>query len=98
MQSFAHRGDTGIFRTALVNAGFHGSAESMIFNDKAKKLGFRRLKLWMAAGVQSAPQAAQQKLADELKKGFGDRFEMVYLIRNGGWTGGGHALCVRLKN
>ena len=94
--SIQYRGDLGKFRKALSDSGFKGHAESMIFNDVAKVRGYRRLKLWHATAIQEAPQAAQHKLADAVKKEFGDRFISMYLSKHGGMWGG-WGLCVRVK-
>lgn len=92
-----YRGDTGKFRLALSNAGFIGSSRRTIFNDVAKVRGYRRMKLWFAEALQAAPQKQQEKLVNEIKSQFGDRFISVYLMKNPGWVGGGWALCLRVK-
>lgn len=96
MQTFAYRGDKGSLRMALMNAGFEHSANNgTIFNDVAKVRGYRRLKLWGGGALKDAPQAKQEKLVEELKKEFGDRFISCYLQGTAPW--GGASFCVRVK-
>jgi len=95
MQTFVYRGDSGKFRKALASANFPKSSTSMIFNDLAKVKGYRRLKLWMARSVVEAPQEQQEKLLEELKKEFGDRFISVYVTKTAPY--GTSSLCVRIK-
>lgn len=66
-----YRGDTGLFRKCLHEAGF--KKVSTIFNDDSKDHTRRRLKLWWGEAVFNAPQAQQKKLERLLKKTFGDR-------------------------
>lgn len=91
-----HRGDNGLFRSALLLAGFFERAEGSIFNDKHKN--FRRLKLWYSTPVFNAPQEQQQVLEKLLREAFGDRIISMYFQRGySRWTPI-YQLCIRLKN
>ena len=84
------RGDTGLFRAALMLAGFWPKSEGLIFNDKRKD-GSRRLKLWVAASVFSASQEQQKVLEQSLREAFGDRIRTMYFSNLKG-------LCIQLKD
>ena len=90
------RGDTGLFRSALMLAGFFPQAECSIFNDNHKS-GGRRLKLWFADSVFKAPQEQQKALAENLREAFGDRIQKMEFIATPTWYGNFKSLCIQLK-
>ena len=67
------RGDIGLFRAALLLAGFIESHDCTMFNDDSKAKATRRLKLWFGNGVFNSPKEQQQALAVYLHKAFGER-------------------------
>jgi len=89
------KGDVGLFRGALLLAGFFEQSERMIFND-AKKAGGRRLKLWFASSIYLASPEKQLALWNWLHEAFGDRLVKVEFINQKPWTGEG--LAVHLKD
>lgn len=93
-----HRGDIGLFRSALLLAGFFNQSEGTIFNDFRKIEGFRRLKLWFADSVFNASQEQQKALEGYLREAFGDRILSMYFTSTPGWFGGAYSLCIRLKD
>ncbi len=92
------RGDTGLFRAALVEAGFLRTAETLIFNDDSKCHTRRRLKLWMGTAVFDAPQERQQQLEKGLRKRFGKRILSMYFVQQPYWVGAGYSLCIKLQD
>jgi hypothetical protein len=68
--------DTKKFRAAFKAAGFlqRNPWLPTVFNDKRKKSGIRRIKLWNADHVFSAPEFAQQRLDAEFQRVFGSRY------------------------
>jgi hypothetical protein len=90
------RGDTGLFRSALMLAGFFPQAECSIFNDNHKS-GGRRLKLWFADSVFKAPQEQQKALEKELRAVFGDRIKTMYFVDAPYWVWCTKSLCIQLK-
>lgn len=92
-----YRGDIGLFRAALLLAGFFNRSESHIFNDKNKD-GTRRLKLWFSSAVEEASQEQQKALEGLLREAFGDRILVMYFVECAPWSGGGSSLCIRLKD
>lgn len=97
------KGDTGLFRAALLCAGFFDESEDPIFNDNTKaadKTGPRRLKLWFAAEVVAAPLAQQEALVRELCERFGDRLLKVYSVPRvwRPFPGVSRSLCIKLKD
>lgn len=93
-----HRGDIGLFRSALLLAGFFYQSEGTIFNDYRKKEGFRRLKLWFSDGIFGASQEQQKALEGYLRDVFGDRILSMYFTSTPGWLGDNKSLCIRLKD
>lgn len=93
-------GDTGLFRLALLEAGFKWQAtRASIFNDYRKHGQFRRLKLWFATEVFDAPQAQQRKLEKSLRELFGTRIEHMEFIKGGiGRTPGWKSLTIKLRD
>jgi len=91
-----HRGDAGLFRSALLLAGFFERSECSIFNDKSKN--FRRLKLWFADSVFNAPQEQQQALEKLLREAFGDRILCMYFQPSYARWQPLWSLCIRLKD
>lgn len=92
-----YRGDTGLFRAALLLSGFFRRSECHIFNDKSQE-GWRRLKLWFADGIEEASQEQQWALEGLLREVFGDRILSMYFIECVPWDGSGSSLCIRLKD
>jgi hypothetical protein len=92
-----YKGDVGLFRRALLLAGFFPQSEASIFNDNWKD-GTRRLKLWFAASVGRASQEQQQVLAGHLREFFGDRIISMYFTMGISWAGAWPQLCIRLKD
>jgi hypothetical protein len=99
-----YAGDTGKFRKALADAGFDnfntfGSLRWM-FNDVTKSRATRRIKLWMAGDVFTAPQKMQRKLERNLKAEFGTRYLGGHFVKSSYWPGmsGNNckSLCIRL--
>jgi hypothetical protein len=90
------KGDLGLFRGALLLAGFFERSECLVFNDK--RSGFRRLKLWSASAVHSAPQEQQLALEKYLREAFGDRIISMYFIPAYRWPSAACSLCIRLKD
>ena len=81
-----YRGDIGLFRSALLLAGFWQASESSIFNDDSKakpKKPTRRLKLWFADSVFGASQEQQWALEGFLREAFGDRIISMNFIEGG---------------
>ncbi len=64
--------DNGKFRAALLLAGFFKEAECIVFNDK--NLNSRRLKLWRAQTIATAPKTQVALLLGWLSAFFGERF------------------------
>jgi hypothetical protein len=91
-----HRGDNGLFRSALLLSGFFEHSEDTIFNDKSKN--FRRLKLWFADRVFNAPQEQQQALEKLLREAFGDRILCMYFQPSYSRWSQYKSLCIRLKD
>ncbi len=99
-----YKGDIGLFRLALHEAGFKFQHTPSIFNDDCKsepKLPGRRLKLWFADKVFEAPQAQQRRLEKSLRELFGDRIVKMYFIL--GSTAyhrysNGKSLCIKLNS
>lgn len=93
-----YKGDTGIFRLALREAGFLPQSECLIFNDRRKD-GTRRLKLWAANTVFKAPQKQQKALELALRDLFENCFETkileMYFIETYPWAG--KSLCIVLE-
>ena len=89
------KGDTGLFRAALLLSGFFPQSECLMFNDN-HKAGTRRLKLWFADAVRNAPQEQQKVLEAHLREAFGDRIISMYFNPNFRWIG--PALCIKLKD
>lgn len=93
-----YRGDTGIFRLALREAGFHDQSECLIYSDRRKD-GTRRLKLWAANAVFNAPQKQQEALELALRDLFENCFEkqilQMYFIETYPWRG--KSLCIVLE-
>jgi hypothetical protein len=98
------RGDIGLFRLALVEAGFDSASQRSIFNDDSKakpKAPTRRLKLWFATDVFKAKQAKQWKLEKSLRELFGDRIISMYFCPGAhSWYAakGDKSLCIKLKD
>lgn len=92
------RGDIGLFRSALLLAGFFHQSEGSIFNDYRKKEGFRRLKLWFAGSVFEASQEQQKALEGYLREVFGDRILSMYFTSTPCWSAAAYSLCIRLKD
>jgi hypothetical protein len=92
------KGDTGLFRGALLLAGFLNASEQTIFNDFRKIEGFRRLKLWFADSVADAPQEQQRALQQALVEAFGDRIISMYFVEAHRWYGERNSLCIRLRD
>lgn len=95
-----YRGDIGLFRGALMLAGFFSRSECSIFNDNSKDNTTRRLKLWFGDAVFEAPQEQQWALEGFLREAFGDRILSMYFTHDTGWQGrsaGCKSLCIRLK-
>lgn len=95
-----HRGDTGLFRSALLLAGFWNASEGTIFNDDSKakpKQSTRRLKLWFADSVFNAPLEQQWALEGYLREAFGDRIIKMEFIP-GGWNNDWKSLTIRLRD
>jgi len=81
--------DTKKFRQAFKDAGFlqvH-SFLPIVFNDKRKKSGIRRLKLWYGDRVFDTPRAVQVSLEKQLKKQFGSRYLCGEFIARDDWCG-----------
>ena len=91
-----HRGDTGLFRSALLLAGFWQQSEGLIFNDRSHAEPTRRLKLWFADSVFNAP-LEQQALEGLLREAFGDRITEMEFIP-GGWNQDWKSLTIRLRD
>ena len=85
--------DTAKFRKALKAAKFN--ADGFIFNDKSKRTGIRRLKLWRAGAIEQASQYRQKKLEAKLREEFGDRIRVMYFIDANYF---GSSLCIKLHN
>lgn len=99
------KGDIGLFRGALLLAGFFGQVDSFIFNDDSKakpKQPTRRLKLWFANPVFNAPQEQQQALEGSLRDAFGERIISMYFVEAFPWRKGAKinpkSLCIRLRD
>lgn len=92
-----HRGDIGLFRSALLLAGFFYQSEGSIFNDNWKD-GSRRLKLWFSDGIFGASQEQQKVLEGYLREVFGNRILSMYFTSTPGWFGDNKSLCIRLKD
>ncbi len=89
------RGDTGLFRRALLSAGFdYAASNQSIFNDVRRDGRTRRLKLWSGGGVLRAPLAQQWKLYDALKAAYGQRMLATYFSET--WARS-FSLCVVLE-
>ncbi len=93
-----YRGDVGLFRAALLLAGFFTRSECLIFNDRSKVTGARRLKLWFADSVNEASQEQQWALEGYLREVFGDRIQSMYFLPGMPWNRGNASLCIRLKD
>jgi hypothetical protein len=94
------KGDTGLFRAALLLSGFFARSECMIFNDK-NTTGGRRLKLWFADAVEQAPLEQQQVLWEHLLEAFGDRIKDVKFLDNFGYPmfgDPGYSLAIYLRD
>lgn len=88
------KGDNGLFRGALLLAGFLPASERSIFNDNHKD-GTRRLKLWYAGDIRG--EANEPILMHYLSQAFGDRITHIgYLEQR--WGRSDIALCVHLKD
>lgn len=103
----SYRGDIGLFRLALKEAGFDQPQYRSIFNDDSKaktKTGIRRLKLWFATDVFDAPQKQQRKLEKSLRELFehtGKEILCMYFVQNStpyGMLGGAKSLCIKLRD
>lgn len=92
------RGDIGLFRSALLLAGFFHQSEGTIFNDDNKDHTTRRLKLWFADSVFNAPQEQQRALEHWLREAFGDRILAMYFVSGYCWYERAYSLCIRLKD
>lgn len=98
------KGDIGLFRLALVEAGFESQSTCLIFNDDSKakpKAPTRRLKLWFAKAVFDAPQKQQKKLEKSLRELFGERIISMYFVPGAhSWYApkGDKSLCIKLKD
>ena len=89
-------GDTKKFRRALRNAGFTVQADAgTIFNDKSKRTGIRRLKLYQAYYINDASQYRQEQLEKRLRNEFGDRIHCMYFISGVYYPA---QLCIKLKD
>ena len=89
-------GDTKKFRQAMRDSGFNIRADSgTIFNDKSKRTGIRRLKLYQAAGIFDASQYYPKKLEKQLRLQFGDRILCMYFIAGCYYP---RQLCIKLKD
>jgi hypothetical protein len=75
-----HRGDIGLFRSALLLAGFVRESEDSIFNDDSRDHTRRRLKLWSAESIFNASQEDQKVLGGYLREFFGDRIISMYFV------------------
>ena len=73
--------ETGIMRGCLLLAGFMPEAEGDIFND-AKSFGgpLRRIKLWDADSIFTAPDSQQQTLFTLINEAFGDRVAEIRFV------------------
>ena len=96
------KGDIGLFRLALLEAGFENASKRIIFNDDSKakpKQPFRRLKLWAADDINRASQKKQWKLEKSLRELFGDRIITMYFIPGSQWARMPYpSLCIKLKD
>jgi hypothetical protein len=100
------KGDIGLFRLALVEAGFNDLAKDIIFNDDSNakpKTGVRRLKLWFATEVFNAPQKQQLRLEKSLRELFehvGKEILCMYFVQNSTPYGGfgSKSLCIKLQD
>lgn len=99
------KGDIGLFRLALVEAGFELASQRSIFNDDSKakpKAPTRRLKLWFASDIFKATQTRQRKLEKSLRELFGDRIIAMYFVPGAHWhysqAKGDKSLCIKLKD
>ena len=90
--------DTKKFRQAFKDAGFLQATSQLptVFNDKRKKSGIRRLKLWFGTWVFESPGFAQRVLELQLKKQFGDRYLFGEFIAKQHWAGDGKSFVVYL--
>ncbi len=96
------KGDIGLFRLALVEAGFENASKRIIFNNDSKakpKTGVRRLKLWSADDINRASQKKQWKLEKSLRELFGERIVSMYFHPGSRWARMPYpALCIKLKD
>ena len=89
---------TGKFKRALEQAGFY-SHFTTVFNDRSKRNGKRRLKLWGANAIFNAPQWQQCKLEHFLREAYGDDILSMYFVAapQYAFRAGSKSLCIRLK-
>ena len=91
------RGDCGLFRGALLLAGFLPQCEYSIFNDNHKD-GSRRLKLWRADAIFESSQRQQKVLEQHLRETFGNSIRSMYFVEAPYWLGSRKSLCIQLAN
>ena len=91
-----HRGDIGLFRSALLLAGFMRESEGSIFNDDSKDHTRRRLKLWGGTAVFNASQEDQKVLEGYLREFFGDRIISMYFVPGHYWHMDSKSLCIKM--
>ena len=95
------RGDSGLFRGALLLAGFFGRSDTPIFNDNhhgKTTQGTRRLKLWGADAVLNAPLKQRQVLEQYLREAFGDRILAMYFVPGQRCWEPDCSLCIQLRD
>jgi hypothetical protein len=92
------KGDLGLFRSALMAAGFHNAATCTMFNDSRKGFATRRLKLRRAGDINDAPLDQQWHLERELRARFGKRIQTMYFLPTPIWNGRTPSLCIELAN
>lgn len=82
--------DTKKFRQAFVAAGFRQRNPWLpqVFNDKRKKSGIRRIKLWQGSHIFDAPVFAQEALDRQFKAQFGTRYLFGEFVRASERVGG----------
>jgi hypothetical protein len=91
------KGDIGMFRQCLQDAGFKDASGRTIFNDH-RKTGGRRLKLWSGSVVFLATEGEQQRLWNKMLEVFGDRILKVEFIDCSRWLFIQKSLVVHLKD
>jgi len=95
-QTKVFRGDSGMVRQALLDAGFE--CDGTMFNDNSSDYATRRIKIWFANYIVFAPLYKQERLALELRNRFGKRLLKMESIVKPQRCGGGRSLIIRLSN